>query len=184
VHHSGVGDRQTVPMAKGASSPPGDGPHRPDVPAWLLAVLGGLEDLIYIVVAAVLVGIASVLLYRTVSDALGSHHPYLDTVTAAVNGVLFVVIVLEIFRTVLAHLEGGGFQLRPFLIIGIISAVRHVLLVGAKSLANETGTAFDHAQIELGVNAAVALALVIALVLVDRAGPSSDIDQEADAAES
>jgi hypothetical protein len=29
--------------------------------------------------------------------------------------VLFVVIIFEIFRTVTAHREGGGFQLVPFL---------------------------------------------------------------------
>ena len=49
----------------------------------------------------------------SVSDAVGTRQPFGDAVTAVVNGVLFVVIVLEIFRTVLAHLQGGGFQLRP-----------------------------------------------------------------------
>jgi uncharacterized membrane protein (DUF373 family) len=94
-----------------------------------------------------------------------------------VNGVLFVVIVLEIFRTIVAHLEGGGFQLRPFLIIGVISAVRHVLLVGAQTLNNQT-TEFNHAQIELGVNAGVALVLVIALVLLQRSGATSDLEHD------
>ncbi len=98
---------------------------------------------------------------------------FAQTVTAGVNGVLFVVIVLEIFRTVLAHLEGGGFQLRPFLIIGIISAVRHILLVGAVAVSNENNQ-FNHAQIELGVNAGVALVLVIALVLLHRRGVAED----------
>jgi uncharacterized membrane protein (DUF373 family) len=101
-----------------------------------------------------------------VSDALRGHQLFADRITSAVNGVLFVVIVLELFRTVIAHLEGGGFQLQPFLIIGIISAVRHILLVGARSLSNERLAVFNHTQIELGVNAAVALGLVVALVLV------------------
>ncbi len=144
------------------------------MPRQLLAMLGVIEDLIYLAVALVLIGIAVTLLSRTVSDAVGSHHAFADTITAAVNGVLFVVIVLELFRTVLAHLQGGGFQLRPFLVIGIISAVRHILLIGAKSLSTERGVAFNHAQIELGANAAVALALVVALVLVRRSGTSSD----------
>jgi len=73
---------------------------------------------------------------------------------------------------VIAHLEGGGFQLKPFLAIGIISAVRHILLVGAKSLSGAHDTLFNHTQIELGVNASVALALVIALVLVRRSEPN------------
>jgi uncharacterized membrane protein (DUF373 family) len=137
-------------------------------PDWLLTTLGAIEDVLYVAVAAILVAIAAVLLYRTVVDSFTGHDLFAERVTAAVNGVLFVVIVLELFRTVIAHFEGGASQLKPFLVIGIISAVRHLLLVGTKSLATEATTVFNHTQIELGVNAAVALALVIALVLVRR----------------
>ena len=145
-----------------------------NLPAAVLHVFVGVEDVIYTLVAAVLVVLAAVLLYRTVFDALTSRQPFSTTITGAVNGVLFVVIVLEIYRTVVAHLEGGGFQLRPFLVIGIISAVRHILLIGAQSLSRESGKSFEHAQIELGVNAAVALGLVIALVLLHRSGVATD----------
>ncbi|HSO95183.1 MAG TPA: phosphate-starvation-inducible PsiE family protein [Acidimicrobiia bacterium] len=145
-----------------------------ETPRWLVTVLTLTEDIVYLAVALVLVGVAIAALYNTIDTLLNSHSAFAPTVTAAVNGVLFVVIVLEIFRTVLAHLEGGGFQLRPFLIIGIISVVRHILLVGATSVSNETNQQFNHAQIELGVNAAVALALVIALVLLHRGAASSD----------
>jgi uncharacterized membrane protein (DUF373 family) len=138
------------------------------LPGPLMRLFGGVENAIFVAVAFVLVVLASVLLVRTVTDALTSSRPFSDTITAAVNGVLFVVIVLEIYRTVVAHLEGGGFQLRPFLVIGIISAVRHILLIGAQSLSAEQTKTFNHAQIELGVNAAVALGLVVALVLRHR----------------
>jgi uncharacterized membrane protein (DUF373 family) len=138
---------------------------RPEIPSWILSSLGVGEDLIYLGVALVLIGIALALLFRTVSDALTSGDAFVVAVTTAINGVLFVVIVLELFRTVLAHLQGGGFQLQPFLVIGIISSVRHILLIGAQSLAGGT-RAFEHAEIELAVNAGVALVLVIALVLI------------------
>jgi uncharacterized membrane protein (DUF373 family) len=146
--------------------------------SWLIAALVFAEDFIYAAVAGVLVAIASVLLYHTVADALSTDAVFSERITAAVNGVLFVVIVLELFRTVIAHLQGGGFQLRPFLIIGIISAVRHILLVGARSLSSETDKTFNHTQIELGVNGGVALVLVIALVLLIRSddGSGSSVD--------
>lgn len=38
------------------------------------------------------------------------------TVTRAVNSVLFIVVVLKLVRTIVARLEGGGFQLQPFLV--------------------------------------------------------------------
>jgi uncharacterized membrane protein (DUF373 family) len=151
---------------------------RRPLPDWLLGGLTTLEDLVYLGVALVLIGIAVAGLYNTITGLVDSHgESFATAVTTAVNGVLFVVIVLEIFRTLVSHLEGGGFQLRPFLIIGVISAVRHILLVGATSLSNES-TIFNHAEIELGVNAGVALVLVIALVLLHRAGMTSDIDDD------
>ena len=92
--------------------------------------------------------------------------------TSGINDVLFVVIVLELLRTVVAHLETEDFQLRSFLIIGIISAVRHILGVGARLTleAGITDTQFNRAQIELGVSAAVVLALAVSFILISRAG--------------
>lgn len=133
------------------------------------------EDALYAAVALVLIGIAVALLYQTLHDLFADGHiSFAGRVGDAVNGVLFVVIILEIFRTVLAHLEGGGFQLVPFLIIGVISAVRHILLIGTQSLGHQTDRVFTHTQIELGVNALVALALVIALVLIRRSPSGPD----------
>jgi uncharacterized membrane protein (DUF373 family) len=150
-----------------------------ETPRWLLTTLTFTEDIVYLGVALVLIAVAVAALYNTVDNLLNSPSNFAQTVTAGVNGVLFVVIVLEIFRTVLAHLEGGGFQLRPFLIIGIISAVRHILLIGALSASNQN-SAFNHAQIELGVNAGVALVLVIALVLLHRGGATTETDDDDD----
>jgi uncharacterized membrane protein (DUF373 family) len=92
--------------------------------------------------------------------------------TTAVNGVLFAIIIMEVMRTVLAHFERGGLQLQPFLIIGIISAVREILSVGAHlSLqgSGEGGMATIHlALLELAVNGGLVLGLVASLVLVCR----------------
>ena len=59
-------------------------------------------------------------------------------------------------------------ELAVSLIIGIISAVRHILTVGARlTLVGEgTDTTFAHSQVELGVEAGVVLALALGLLLV------------------
>lgn len=126
-------------------------------------------------VALLLVGIAGAVLFKTASGLVSFHGAFWVSMPTAINDVLFVVIILEIFRTILAHFHEGGFQLRPFLIIGIISAVRHVLTVGAQlSLqADAPEKHITQSLTELGVNAAVVLALVIALVLVDRCKKTS-----------
>ena len=45
---------------------------------------------------------------------------------------LFVVIVIEVLRTIVALSEGQGLRLQPFLLIAIVSTVRHSLTVAAQ----------------------------------------------------
>jgi uncharacterized membrane protein (DUF373 family) len=137
-----------------------------------LVVVDKLEDLAHYAVSVLLLAIAVIVLYQTVHHLWTNRHDFGVQATTGINDVLFVVIVLELLRTVVAHLESSDFQLRPFLIIGIISAVRHILTVGAKlSLIGETSeTVFRRSQIELGVSAAVVLTLAIGLVLISRPG--------------
>lgn len=139
------------------------------------------EDVLHYLVALLLLVIAVVVFVHTAADFARSQRTFSERVTAAVNGVLFVIIVMEILRTVIAHFEEAGFQLKPFLIIGIISAVRHILTVGAQvslGAENQGAQAYRRAQIDLGVNAAVVLALVIGLVLVRRSDePRPDSDE-------
>jgi uncharacterized membrane protein (DUF373 family) len=84
-----------------------------------------------------------------------------------VNDILFIVIILEILRTVISRFTDGVYQLDKFLIIGVIAAVRHILTVGASLTltAEKTDDAFQRALYELGLNALVVAALVFAIFL-------------------
>ena len=119
--------------------------------------------------------LAGYVLYRTAVDFF-NESDYATRVISGINGVLFVVIVLELLTTVLAHFHDDGFQLTPFLIIGGISAVRHILTIGAKESLGSEGdqTQFRDAQVGLVVNAGVTVLMVIALVLVHRFGGDTD----------
>ena len=89
-----------------------------------------------------------------------------------VSGLLLVLIIMEVLGTVIHYLKSHATSLRPFLFIGIVSATRSILSIGAKlSVGNESGgitPAFQSAMIELGVSAAVILALGITLKLLGR----------------
>ena len=88
-----------------------------------------------------------------------------------VSGLLLVLIIMEMLGTVIHYLQVHATSLRPFLFIGIISATRSILSIGARlSIAgfNLSATDFTHAMIELGVSAAVILALGITLKLLGR----------------
>jgi uncharacterized membrane protein (DUF373 family) len=143
--------------------------HRP------LVVIDRAEEVAHYIVAALLLVIAAIVLYQTGHHLVASRNHFADQVTNGINDLLFVVIVLELLRTVVAHLATDDFQLNSFLIVGIISAVRHILGVGARLTLGEgsTHTAFIRSQIELGVGAGVVLALAIGFLLINRAGVTS-----------
>jgi uncharacterized membrane protein (DUF373 family) len=160
-----------------------DGRRRYLLARWLrrdapLAAVNIAEDAMHYLVAFFLLAAAVTVLFRAVTDFVDAGNPFAERVTDAVNGVLFVIIIMEILRTVMAHFDDAGLQLKPFLTIGIISAVRHILTIGAKASlgAESSPEAFRHTQIELGVNAAVVAALVIGLVLVRRTDRREEMD--------
>jgi uncharacterized membrane protein (DUF373 family) len=128
-----------------------------------------VEDIVHYGVAAVLLGVSGVVLWHSGSELFHHETEFAERVTSVVNGTLFVIIVLEILRTVVAHFEEEDLQLKPFLIIGIISAVRHILTIGAQSSlgAHEQGPVRER-QIDLGLNALVVVVLVIGLIMVRR----------------
>jgi len=85
-----------------------------------------------------------------------------------VSGLLLVLIIMEVLGTVIHYLKSHETSLRPFLFIGIVSATRSILSIGAKlSVGGET-TDFNKAMIELGVSAAVVLALGITLKILGK----------------
>ncbi|MEW6683288.1 MAG: phosphate-starvation-inducible PsiE family protein [Nitrospirota bacterium] len=81
------------------------------------------------------------------------------------NDLLLVVILLELFRTIVNFLKTGEISLEPFLHVGIIAAVRKILTVGAEMVLAETidEIRFTQYLFDVGVHGAVVLALVAGL---------------------
>ena len=143
-------------------------PAEPAAPAWIFRVTHHGETVIRGIIALLLLVLAAIVLYETAKDLITSDQLFPGAVTLAVNSVLFVIILLEILRTVLATFIDASLQLVPFIAIGIISAVRHILTVGSELTVgpDKSEVFFRHSIIELGVNAGVALALVASLMLL------------------
>ena len=122
-------------------------------------------------IALVLFILAVTVLVRSFIDFIGSPGGYPQTLINAVDGVLVVIILVDILRTVLTQIEGWGFPFRPFLVIGIIAAVRDILAVSTRltlssnSAAGGGQTSVSQYIIQLGVSAGVVLVLALALFL-------------------
>ena len=126
-----------------------------------------MEDVFHVVLGVFLFGIAVAALIFSVIRVFTTWPFFPDGMIQAINDILFIIIILEILRTVIARYTDGVFQLQNFLIIGIIAAVRHILTVGASMTlgAEKPREAFDRAVIELGISSAIVVALVFAIFL-------------------
>lgn len=126
-----------------------------------------IEELFHVVLGVFLLGIAVAALYFSVVRVFETSPFFPTGMIQAINDILFIIIILEILRTVVARYTDGVFQLQNFLIIGVIAAVRHILTVGASmTLASGKSDAeFNRAVIELGISTGIVVALVFAIFL-------------------
>ncbi|HKB47905.1 MAG TPA: phosphate-starvation-inducible PsiE family protein, partial [Ktedonobacterales bacterium] len=87
-----------------------------------------------------------------------------------VSDLLLTLIIMEVLGTVVQYLRYRETSLKPFLFIGIISATRGILAVGARLSITEGGALkiddFRTDMVELGVNAAVIIALGVTMRLI------------------
>ena len=126
-----------------------------------------VEDVFHAVLAIALLAIGIGAFFFSIKRLFETAPFFPNGMIQGVNDILFIVIILEILRTVISRFTDGVYQLDKFLIIGVIAAVRHILTVGA-SLTLESGKsneAFDRAIYEMGLNALIVVALVFAIFL-------------------
>ena len=100
---------------EGLPRPP---PVRGKIPRSVLRILVHAESVMFMASAVALVVIAVVVFARGGHDLVLAPRgeQFAVTITWAVNSALFIVVVLELVRTIVARLEGGGFQLQPFFV--------------------------------------------------------------------
>jgi uncharacterized membrane protein (DUF373 family) len=130
-------------------------------------MVDAVEDVFHVVLTVLLFLVALGAVIFTVQRLLTTSPFYPDGMLQAINDILFVVIILEIARTVIARFNTGFYQLSRFLVIGVIASVRHILSVGSSlTLAvGKTPEKFERGIIELLVNGGIVIALVIAILL-------------------
>jgi uncharacterized membrane protein (DUF373 family) len=148
----------------------GEDPER-TLTSWALPLLGRIDRLLYLGVAVFLVSAAVATFgYAIVQLPTEAERGFAHAVARMVNEALLVLIILELLGTVRDYLSTGTVSVRVFLYVGIISAIRRIVAIGAITAVGEEiePEQFKELAIDLGVNAAVVLALAIALYLIDR----------------
>lgn len=125
----------------------------------------------YAIVLSLLI-VAAVVLVRTVAEFLTHHGSFATAVVAAIDGILVVIIVLDIAHTVFGFLRSSIFPVRPFLVIGILAGVRDILSASAHlTLAGpQTQTSFYDTLTSLGVGVGVVVFLLLGLWILNASG--------------
>jgi uncharacterized membrane protein (DUF373 family) len=143
--------------------------------------LNGGVEVLQLAIALALFIIGGVVLVRTMIDFLGHPNAYPGSIVSALDGVLVVIIVVDILHTILTHLRSATVPVRPFLVIGILAGVREILSASARLTltSHETPTFFTESIVELGVGVAVVLVLIGGLYMLRLAARPGEDDIEA-----
>ena len=171
---------------RGKGNVTGTLPHREvrGIRLAILRLLNGLDLVVYALVGIAFVA-AAVLAFAfsigqvvfNLLDSLGVNLPLTvsypsiaQDVLNFVSDLLLVLIIMELLGTIRSYVEKGDTSVEPFLIIGIISATRGILSVGARLYITGESLKVDdfrNAMIELAVNALVIIALGITMRILD-----------------
>jgi uncharacterized membrane protein (DUF373 family) len=126
------------------------------------------ENVVYAAVGLLLIvaaGVAVVVIgYHLVTDVGDGA---IDAVTAALDGLLLVFILVELLGAVRATVRERKLVAEPFLVVGIIAAIKEIVVASLEA-GHAEGEDFDHAMTQVGVLAGVVLLLAVSSFLVRR----------------
>ena len=83
-----------------------------------------IEDVFHAILAIALFIIGIGAFFYSIKRLIETAPFFPNGMIQGVNDILFIVIILEILRTVISRFTDGVYQLDKFLIIGVIAAVR------------------------------------------------------------
>jgi uncharacterized membrane protein (DUF373 family) len=110
-----------------------------------------------------------IFVYSWVSFALGVQRVGLLVAgLKLLNDLLLVIILLELYRTVIRFLQTGILALEPYLAVGIIACTRRVLTASAE-LSHQpeiTDMLFNRYLLDVGLNVTVIMVLIIAVFVL------------------
>ncbi len=97
-----------------------------------------------------------------------------DALVIAIDRLLFVLMMVEILRTVRVSFRSGTLVSEPFLVVGLIASIRRILIITLESSqANQPGRStpeslaiLHSSMLELGVLGGLILVMVISIYLL------------------
>ena len=149
------------------------------VPArkWIARAFSIVEDVVYVALGLMLASCAITLLFDgivTFIRQIGQATAFASTL-GLLDRILLILLIVELLYTVQVSFREHAVMPEPFLLVGLIAAIRRVLLLTAEfsQVRALTETMFQHFVIELGVLTILIISLAFSLLLLKKRGASS-----------
>lgn len=139
---------------------------------WVARVFTLVEDVVYIGLGLLLTGTALALLVGGAVEFAHNVVAAKPRVIDLLDRILLILLIVELLYTVQVSFREHALVPEPFLLVGLISAVRRVLLLTAEfgeARQKAPGEA-EHFLMELAVLTVLIVALVISCVLLRKSG--------------
>ena len=157
---------------------------RPNAQPWRGLIAQGfvrVEDAVYVglgtLLAAIGLGLLVAAAVAFVQALLGDTLP--DRAVELLDRILLVLMIVELLYTVQISFRGHALVPEPFLIVGLIAAIRRLLVLTAEfaRLLETNQGVFQGAMLELGLLTVMIVALVVSLVALKRHYPHGVADR-------
>jgi uncharacterized membrane protein (DUF373 family) len=144
------------------------------------------EDVIYIFLGVLLVAVAGLVVYASVTAFVSALRvgDQMAGVIGVIDGILLGLMVAEILYTVIISFESHSLKAEPFLIVGLIAAVRRVLLISleATHVYKLSRDVFVSYMIEMGLLTILILIFGVSIYLLRKQATSRSGSSKAEQA--
>ena len=130
--------------------------------------LSFVEDFIYVIVALLLTASAVLLIYNEFISfpEFFKAENQVQTIIEIISKTLLLVMVLEILYTVRITIKEHVLCSEPFLIVGLIAAIRRILIISVETAYFQEK--INMYMLEIGVLSGMILVFVVSIVLLKK----------------
>jgi len=127
-----------------------------------------IENVIYFIVALLLVASAILLVYNEILSfpAFFKSENQVQTIIEIISKTLLLIMVLEILYTIRITIKEHVLCAEPFLIVGLIAAIRRILIISVETAYYQEK--INMYMLEISVLSGMILIFVISLVLLKK----------------
>ncbi len=145
---------------------------------WVARAFTAVEDIVYIGLGLLLAASSIILLVTGVIDFAQTlwSGSFAQEIVGLLDRILLVLLFVELLYTVQVSFREHTIIAEPFLLVGLIAAIRRVLVLTDEfaEIADKEEPVFRHFVVEMGALTLLIVTLVVSLYLLRRRGDKAE----------